>query len=88
MDDGPATNPFLDGLRYIEDNLLERFTVADVARVAGYSAAVEVERIADVPQGLTGRTLPGGRFAVFTHKLDGCDIGAELKRTFGDINGM
>lgn len=31
-------NRFLEGLRYIEDNLLERFTVADVARAAGYSA--------------------------------------------------
>ncbi len=52
-----------------------------------YSAAVEVERIADPPQGLTGKTLPGGRFAVFTHRLASCDIGGELKRTFGYIYG-
>src|SRR5690349_2814883 len=31
-------NRFLGGLRYIEDNLLKRFTIADVARAAGYSA--------------------------------------------------
>lgn len=31
-------NRFLAGLRYIEDNLAKRFTIAHVARAAGYSA--------------------------------------------------
>jgi AraC family transcriptional regulator len=52
-----------------------------------YSAAVEVERIGKLPPGLTGKTLPGGRFAVFTHKLASRDIGGELRRTFGYIYG-
>ncbi len=52
-----------------------------------YSAAVEVDRLDDVPEGLTGKTLAGGRFAVFTHTLASPDIGAELKRTFQYIYG-
>lgn len=55
--------------------------------VFAYSAGVEVDRIADVPPGLTGKTLAGGRFAVFTHKLASSDIGAELRRSFGYIYG-
>jgi AraC family transcriptional regulator len=56
-----------------------------------YSAAIEVERGAfkkrPVPAGLTAKTLPGGRFAVFTLKLTNGDIGGELRRTFGYIYG-
>ena len=52
-----------------------------------YSAAVEVAQIADVPEGLTAKTLAGGRFAVFTHKLASRDIGGELTRTLGYIYG-
>lgn len=59
-------------------------------KVAGefaYWAGVEVDRTDDVPDGLTSITLTGGRFAVFTVKLAGGDIGAELKRTFKYIYG-
>lgn len=52
-----------------------------------YSAAIEVERIADVPEGLAAKTLAGGRFAVFTHRLASRDIGGELTRSFGYIYG-
>ena len=52
-----------------------------------YSAAVEVDRIANVPEGLAAKTLPGGRFAVFTHRLASRDIAAELTRSFGYIYG-
>jgi len=57
-----------------------------------YSAAVEVERAAlkrtaKLPDGLVANTLPGGRFAVFTHKLASRDIGGELTRTLGYIYG-
>jgi len=52
-----------------------------------YTAAVEVERIDAVPQGLTAKTLAGGRFAVFTHTLTSPDIGGELRRTFQYIYG-
>jgi AraC family transcriptional regulator len=57
------------------------------AGVFAYSAAVEVDRIGKLPPGLTGKTLPGGRFAVFTHKLASGDIGGGLRRTFGYIYG-
>ena len=113
-------NRFLAGLRYIEDNLATRFTVAHVARAAGYSAfhycrlfhaltgdsvmgyarkrrltvaaqqlttAAKVRRIGKLPRGLYGKRLPGGRFAVFTHKLASRDIGGELRRSFGFIYG-
>jgi AraC family transcriptional regulator len=56
-----------------------------VDREAGafaYWAAVEVEQIDAVPEGLAGKTLEGGRFAVFTHTLKSPDIGGELRRTF------
>jgi AraC family transcriptional regulator len=57
-----------------------------------YSAAVEVERdavtrAAKLPDGLVGKTLTGGRFAVFTHKLASREIGGELTRTLGYIYG-
>ncbi len=52
-----------------------------------YTAAVEVERVGKLATGLTSKTLKGGRFAVFTHKLASCDIGGELRRTFGYIYG-
>jgi len=52
-----------------------------------YWAAVEVDRLDDVPDGLSSCTLEGGRFAVFTHRLTSPDIGAELKRTFKYIYG-
>ena len=52
-----------------------------------YSPAVEVSHIEDVPDGLTAKTLSGGRFAVFTHRLASRDIGGELRRTFGYIYG-
>jgi AraC family transcriptional regulator len=57
------------------------------AGAVAYSAAVEVERLGKLAPGLAGKTLPGGRFAVFTCKLASCDIGGELKRTFGYIYG-
>jgi len=52
-----------------------------------YTAAVEVERIDAVPDGLVAKTLEGGRFAVFTHTLTSPDIGGELRRTFQYIYG-
>lgn len=57
------------------------------AGAIAYTAAVEVERIGKLPRDLYGKTLTGGRFAVFTHKLASRDIGGELRRTFGFIYG-
>ena len=57
------------------------------AGAIAYTAAVEVERIGKLPRGLYGKRLPGGRFAVFTHKLASRDIGGELRRSFGFIYG-
>lgn len=47
-----------------------------------YWASVEVPADADVPDGLETKTLEGGRFAVFSHKLASTNIGAELRQTF------
>lgn len=96
--DGPDVwrrfHPMIEKIRHRRGtHALGVVEVIDKAAGAfAYSAAVEVERVAveraaDVPQGLIGKTLPGGRFAVFTHRLASCDIGAELMRTFGYIYG-
>jgi AraC family transcriptional regulator len=91
--DGPGVwrrfRPFMDTIPHRRG--AHAFGVIEVldkeSGAFAYSAAVEVSRIAAVPRGLTGKTLPGGRFAVFTHRLASCDIGGELKRTFGYIYG-
>jgi AraC family transcriptional regulator len=91
--DGPGVwrrfRPFIDKIRHRRgSHALGVIEVIDkAAGVFAYSAAVEVGRIAEVPQGLAAKTLPGGRFAVFTLKLASCDIGGELRRAFGYIYG-
>lgn len=64
--------------------------VPDPGRKAGdeetftYMAAVAVERLEDIPQGMTGIEIPGKTYAVFAY--DG-GIGPELPRTMGSIFG-
>lgn len=61
-----------------------------VDMVAGelvYAPAVEVSEIDDLPDGLFGKTLEGGRFAVFAVPLSGGDIGAEFRRVYDFIYG-
>ena len=52
-----------------------------------YAPAVEVSEIDDLPDGLFGKTLEGGRFAVFAVPLSGGDIGAEFRRVYDFIYG-
>lgn len=91
--DGPGLwrrfRPFIDAVPHRRGtHTLGAIEVLDkTAGAFAYTAAVEVSRIAAVPKGLVAKTLPGGRFAVFTHKLATRDIGGELRRTFGYIYG-
>jgi AraC family transcriptional regulator len=91
--DGPGTwrsfVPYIDKIPHRRGcHMLGVIEVIDKdAGAFAYSAAIEVDRIADVPEGLTAKTLAGGRFAVFTHRLATRDIGGELTRTFGYIYG-
>ncbi len=52
-----------------------------------YAPAVEVSVIGDLPDELFGKTLEGGRFAVFAFPLDGGDIGTEFRRAYDFIYG-
>ena len=52
-----------------------------------YAPAVEVNAIGDLPEGLFGKILEGGRFAVFAFPLAGGDIGAEFRRAYDFIYG-
>ncbi len=52
-----------------------------------YAPAVEVSEIGDLSDGLFGKTLEGGRFAVFAFPLAGGDIGAEFRRAYDFIYG-
>jgi AraC family transcriptional regulator len=95
--DGPGVwrrfRPLIDTIKHRRGtHTLGVIEVLDKAAGAGagaiaYSAAVEVERIGKLPTGLYGKTLPGGRFAVFTHRLASRDIGGELRRSFAFIYG-
>jgi AraC family transcriptional regulator len=91
--DGPGVwrrfRPFIENIRHRRgSHALGVIEVVDKeAGVFAYSAAIEVDRIAQVPRGLAAKTLPGGRFAVFTLKLASRDIGGELRRAFGYIYG-
>ena len=46
-----------------------------------YMAAVEVDSLEAVPDGMVGKTLPAQRYAVFTHKLQSSDIAADIEPT-------
>lgn len=48
-----------------------------------YMAGTEVERIEDVPAGMTAKTIPAGRFAVFTHKGQIDKIEHTMRYIFG-----
>ena len=52
-----------------------------------YAPAVEVSAIGDLPDGLFGKILEGGRFAVFAFPLAGGDIGADFRRAYDFIYG-
>jgi len=52
-----------------------------------YAPAVEVSEIGDLPGELFGKTLEGGRFAMFAVPLSGGDIGAEFRRAYDFIYG-
>lgn len=90
--DGPNVwrrfRPYAEKIKHRMSNDLGVVEIVDKETGAyAYSAGVEVSAIEDVPDGLVGKTLKGGRFAVFTHTLASQDIGGELKRTFGYIYG-
>ena len=46
-------------------------------------AAVEVDRIDDVPEGMDGYTLPGGIYAVFTHEGPASAFARTTRYIFG-----
>jgi AraC family transcriptional regulator len=48
-----------------------------------YIAAVEVERVADVPAGMVSYHVPESRYAVFTHRGHISRLGATVKQVFG-----
>ena len=50
-----------------------------------YAPAVEVSEFDDLPDGLFGKVLEGGRFAIFAFPLAGGDIGAEFRRAYDFI---
>lgn len=52
-----------------------------------YSVALEVTEPGAPPEGMVANTLPGGRFAVFTHKIRTVPFGAELRQTMRYIYG-
>ena len=52
-----------------------------------YMAAVEVDSLEAVPDGMVAKTLPAQRYAVFTHKLRSSDIAADIKPTLQYIWG-
>ncbi len=52
-----------------------------------YFAAVAVDSLAAVPEGMVGKTLPAQRYAVFTHKLQSSDIAADIEPTLQYIWG-
>ena len=52
-----------------------------------YAPAVEVSELGDLVDGLFGKTLEGGRFAVFAFPLSGGDIGTDFRRVYDFIYG-
>lgn len=51
-----------------------------------YTACAEVTALTDPPQGMVALTVPGGTFAVFTHRGPIGDIGATIQSAWG--NGL
>ncbi len=91
--DGPAVwrrfRPFIELIpNRVGAHTLGLNEVVDMA--AGelvYAPAVEVSGFGGLPDELFGKTLEGGRFAVFAVPLSGGDIGAEFRRAYDFIYG-
>ena len=97
--DGPAVwrrfRPFIERIpNRVGSHTLGLNEVVDMA--AGelvYAPAVEVSEFGELPDGpagpdkLFGKTLEGGRFAVFAVPLSGGDIGAEFRSAYDFIYG-
>lgn len=66
------------GLCYDQDRRDGRFT---------YLAALAVETKDAVAEELTALDLPAGLYAVFTHKIDDCDLSKDIPNTFRYIFG-
>ena len=97
--DGPAVwrrfRPFIERIpNRVGSHTFGLNEVVDMA--AGelvYAPAVEVSEFGELPDGpagsdkLFGKTLEGGRFAVFAVPLSGGDIGAGFRRAYDFIYG-